>query len=56
MRFTGAGVTADDEIVLAVEGTDEPVAVVTDDRELSARVAVAGADVIGTTSFLGVVS
>lgn len=54
--FSDAGITADDELVLAVVGTDEPVVVVTDDRELVARVAVHGADVIGTRSFLGVLS
>lgn len=52
--FTPAGVTADDELVLAVEATDEPVVVVTDDRELAGRVAASGADVIGTRAFLGV--
>lgn len=52
VRFTPAGITADDEVVLAVEGTDEPVLVVTDDRELAARVAASGADVAGTQSFL----
>jgi predicted RNA-binding protein with PIN domain len=56
VRFTGPGTTADDEIVLAVEGTDRPVVVVTDDRELRARVTVGGADVIGTRAFLGVAS
>lgn len=56
VRFTAAGITADDELVLAVEGTDEPVVVVTDDRELRARVVVAGADVVGTRAFLGAVS
>ncbi|MEX2503621.1 MAG: NYN domain-containing protein [Egicoccus sp.] len=53
VRFTPEGITADDEIVLAVEATDEPVVVVTDDRELQARVRVSGADVVGTTEFLG---
>jgi len=52
VRFTHEGVTADDEVVLAVEGTDEPVLVVTDDRELQARVRVSGADVSGTREFL----
>ncbi len=52
--FTAAGITADDELVMAVVGTDQPVVVVTDDRELSARVRVHGADVVGTRSFLGV--
>jgi predicted RNA-binding protein with PIN domain len=56
VRFSAAGVTADDEVVLAVEGTDEPVVVVTDDRELRGRVRVGGADLLGTRSFLGVVT
>jgi rRNA-processing protein FCF1 len=55
VRFTPAGITADDELVLAVEATDEPVVVVTDDRELRERVRASGADVVGTTAFLGVV-
>lgn len=54
VRFTAAGITADDELVLAVEGTDEPVVVVTDDRELSDRVRASDADVVGTTAFLSV--
>ncbi|MFP4636419.1 MAG: NYN domain-containing protein, partial [Nitriliruptoraceae bacterium] len=53
VRFTPAGITADDELVLDVEGSDEPVVVVTDDRELAGRVAACGADVIGTVAFLG---
>jgi predicted RNA-binding protein with PIN domain len=56
VRFSAAGVTADDEVVLAVEGTDEPVVVVTDDRELRGRVRIGGADLLGTRSFLGVVT
>jgi hypothetical protein len=52
VRFTASGITADDELVLAVEATDEPVVVVTDDRELRARVLASGADVIGTAPFL----
>jgi hypothetical protein len=52
VRFTDAGITADDEIVLDVEATDDPVLVVTDDRELAARVRGAGADVIGTRELL----
>jgi len=55
VRFTPAGITADDELVLAVEATDEPVVVVTDDRELVERVSASGADVVGTVAFLGVV-
>ncbi len=54
VRFTSAGITADDELVLAVEGTDEPVVVVTDDRELTERVRASDADVVGTTAFLSV--
>jgi predicted RNA-binding protein with PIN domain len=56
VRFTPTDITADDEIVLAVEGTDEPVVVVTDDRELRARVMLGGADLIGTRSFLGAIT
>ena len=56
VRFTAEGITADDELVLDVEATDEPVVVVTDDRELIGRVKAAGADVVGTISFLGVVT
>lgn len=51
--FTPSGVTADDELVLAVEATDEPVTVVTDDRELTDRLLAAGADVVGTVAFVG---
>ncbi len=54
VRFTAADITADDELVLAVEGTDEPVVVVTDDRELADRVRASDADVVGTTAFLSV--
>jgi hypothetical protein len=52
VRFTPAGIPADDEVVLAVEATDEPVLVVSDDRELRARVLAGGADVVGTAPFL----
>jgi hypothetical protein len=52
VRFTPSGITADDELVLAVEATDEPVVVVTDDRELRARLLASGADVVGTAPFL----
>ncbi|MCC5947677.1 MAG: NYN domain-containing protein [Nitriliruptoraceae bacterium] len=54
--FTPAGITADDEIVLAVDATDEPIVVVSDDRELVARVRALGADVLDTRSFLGAAS
>jgi hypothetical protein len=53
VRFTDEGISADDELVLDVEATDEPVTVVTDDRELTARLRASGADVVGTRSFLG---
>jgi hypothetical protein len=52
VRFTESGVTADDEIVLWVEATNEPVVVVTDDRELGDRVTASGADVLATGPFL----
>lgn len=55
VRFTPEGITADDELVLAVEATDDPVVVVTDDRELRDRVRASGADLVGTAAFLGVV-
>lgn len=54
VRFSDPGITADDEIVLEVEATDDPIVVVTDDRELSARVRVVGADVIGSHQLLWV--
>jgi predicted RNA-binding protein with PIN domain len=56
VRFTSPGITADDEVVLTVEGTDEPVVVVTDDRELRARVQASGADVVDTRGLLGAVT
>lgn len=52
VRFTPPGVTADDEIVLSVEGTDAPVLVVTDDRDLAARVRASRGDVVGTGPFV----
>jgi hypothetical protein len=51
--FTPSGVTADDELVLAAEATDEPLVVVTDDRELTDRLAATGVDIVGTRPFLG---
>ncbi len=55
VRFSAAGLTADDEIEFAVAALDhgQPVLVVTDDQELSARVRAHGADVVGTRPFLG---
>lgn len=52
VRFTDAGITADDEIVLEVEATDDPIVVVTDDRELAARVRASGADVVASRELL----
>lgn len=46
VRFTPAGITADDELVFEVEATDEPVVVVTDDADLRARVAASGGDLL----------
>lgn len=54
VRFSGEGIPADDEIVLELESTDEPVLVVTDDRDLTARCQQVHADVIGTTELLWV--
>lgn len=54
VRFSGEGIPADDEIVLELESTDEPVLVVTDDRDLTERCRRAHADVITTTEFLWV--
>ncbi|MBW3576520.1 MAG: NYN domain-containing protein [Actinobacteria bacterium] len=53
VRFTAGG-TADDAIVELVESlaADEPVVVVTDDRELADRVRRLRADVIGTAPLL----
>lgn len=50
--FTPDGVTADDEIVLAVLATDEPVVVVTDDNGLRDRVRGHGADLLRVDPFL----
>jgi hypothetical protein len=52
VRFSAPEVTADDEIVLEVEATDDPVLVVTDDRELLDRVRRSGADTIGSGELL----
>ncbi len=56
VRFTSSGISADDELVFAVEATDEPVVVVTDDRELIGRVRSGGADVLSTVSFVSAVN
>ncbi len=50
--FSPPGVTADDEIVLAVEATDEPVVVVTDDRGLRDRLRPHGVDLLRVDQFL----
>lgn len=52
VRFSGEGITADDDIVLDLESTDEPILVVTDDRELTDRCQASGADVIATHELL----
>ena len=54
VRFTPAGITADDELVLLVEALDEdePVVAVTDDRELRDRLLARRVDVVGTGPFL----
>lgn len=58
VSFSADGVTADDEIVFAVAAAepDEPLLVVTDDRDLRDRVADRGADVVGTGPFVSAVS
>ncbi|MDP8930521.1 MAG: NYN domain-containing protein [Actinomycetota bacterium] len=57
ITFTKGG-TADDELVaiVAALAPDEPVAVVTDDRELATRLADHGVDIIGTREFLAAVA
>lgn len=55
VRFTAAGVTADDEIVFAVVATSEPVLVITDDAGLRGRVIAEGGNVIGTVHLLGAI-
>ena len=57
VRFTPAGLSADDEIRgLARElPADRPVVVVTNDREIVAGVRTAGANVISSEQFLGVI-
>lgn len=56
VRFSGHDVTADDDIILELESTDEPVLVVTDDRELAERARSSGADVIRTHELLWVLA
>lgn len=53
VRYTGEGTTADDELVFAVAALeeDEPVLVVTDDRELRERLRPYRVDVVGTAPF-----
>lgn len=50
VAWSHPGITADDELVLAVEAMDRttPVVVVTDDRELRGRLAVLGVDLLQT--------
>jgi predicted RNA-binding protein with PIN domain len=54
VRFSGADITADDEIVLELESTDEPALVVTNDRELTQRCQRSGADVVPADQFVWV--
>lgn len=53
VRFTAHGLSADDELVFAVEALerDRPVVVVTDDRELRSRLAPYRVDLLDTASF-----
>jgi len=57
VQFSHRGVTADDEIVLAVEvlEPDAPIVVVTDDRELRARLAPRRIDLLPTAALAGLV-
>lgn len=53
VRFTAEGLSADDELVFAVEALDRetPVVVVTDDRGLRERLRPYAVDLLDTTSF-----
>jgi len=53
VRFSSGTVIADDEIVFVVAATERTVLVVTDDRELRARVRAEGANVVGGPALLG---
>ena len=54
VRFSGDDITADDDIVFELESTDEPVLVVTNDRELTQRCQQSGADVVPADQFIWV--
>ena len=54
VRFSGQDITADDDIVFELETTDEPVLVVTNDRELTQRCQQSGADVVPADQFIWV--
>lgn len=54
VRFSGQDITADDDIVFELESTDEPVLVVTNDRELTQRCQQSGADVVPADQFIWV--
>lgn len=56
VRFSSAGTTADEDLEFAVAALppDEPVVVVTDDRELRRLVGRYHVDVVGTQAFLSV--
>lgn len=55
IRFTAAGISADDDLVFQVEATDPgtPLVVVTDDRELRDRLAPARVDLVATGALVG---
>lgn len=55
IRFTAAGMTADDDLVFQVEATDPgtPLVVVTDDRELRDRLAPSRVDLVATSALVG---
>ncbi len=54
VRFSGQDITADDDIVFELESTDEPILVVTNDRELTQRCQQSGADVVPADQFIWV--
>lgn len=56
VAYSMPGITADDELVLAVEAlpTDAPVIVVTDDRELRERLEALGVDLLHTAALVWV--
>jgi hypothetical protein len=57
VTFTGADISADDDLVFRVDAADanQPIVVVTDDAELRDRLAPYGVDLLHTLPFLGAV-